>query len=151
MFLLFSLLGYLFVNMRIQNFLRQFFRFGIVGFVNTCLSFFITYGLLFAFKNVGLFSGDLSKQVFLSSFGGFTLSFFNSYYWNNRLVFKKSYGTAGSFFKSYLCYSVSWGISYVLTAVFSGAFGISKMLIPVLSLCLTVPLNFIANKFWAFR
>lgn len=134
-----------------HDLVKQFFRFGVVGFVNTCLSFVITYAFLFAFKGVNLFAGNLDVQIFLSSFVGFTLSFFSSYYWNNKLVFKKSSITLASFVKSYLCYTISWAVSYIMTAVLSGFFGISKMLVPVLSLCLTVPLNFLANKFWAFR
>ena len=137
--------------MDVRNLFKQFIKFGVVGFCNTLLSFAITYGTLFLCGSLSLFSDNLDKQMLLSSFVGFTLSFLNSYYWNNKLVFNKTSSMFCAFAKSYLCYAISWAISYALTYISSNYLGVSKLFVPVLSLVLTVPLNFLANKFWAFR
>ena len=128
----------------------QFLKFGIVGFFNTLISALVTYSCLFLFKKHIFFSGNLNTQVFVSSFLGFSLSFFNSYFWNKKFVFCKRKANVHAFFKSYFCYALTWLVSYILTYVATVHLFIPKLYIPVLSLFLTVPLNFLANKFWAF-
>ena len=129
----------------------QIFKFGIVGIINTFISTVLTYTFLFLFKKFSFFSGNFDNQIFISSFLGFSLSFFNAYFWNKKFVFGGKKDNTRSFFKSYFCYFLSWSISYVLTYVLTNIIFFPKIYIPILSLTVTVPLNFLANKFWAFK
>ena len=131
----------------------QFLKFGLVGIFNTIISTVTTYGLLIIFNKLNFFFKSLDVQVIISSFLGFSVSFINSYYWNSRLVFKTSSNKffSKSFMKSYFCYFLTWIISYVITAVLAIALHLPKFWIPLFTLLFTVPLNFLANKFWAFR
>ena len=128
----------------------QFLRFGIIGFFNTLISIIITYACFFYFKKFTFFSENLNLQILISSFLGFSISFINSYYWNKKFVFCKPKAGLQAFFKSYFCYALTWATSYFLTYVVTNYLFIPKIYIPVLSLFVTVPLNFLANKFWAF-
>ena len=131
----------------------QFLKFGLVGVFNTIISTVVTYGLLIIFNKLNLFFKILNIQVIISSFLGFSVSFINSYYWNSRLVFNTSSNKffSKSFLKSYFCYFLTWVISYVAIAVFATVLCLPKFWIPLFTLFFTVPLNFLANKFWAFR
>ena len=131
----------------------QFLKFGLVGIFNTIISTVTTYGLLIIFNKLNFFFKSLDVQVIISSFLGFSVSFINSYYWNSRLVFKMSSNKffSKSFIKSYFCYFLTWIISYVITAFLATVLYLPKFWIPLFTLLFTVPLNFLANKFWAFR
>ena len=131
----------------------QFLKFGLVGVFNTIISTVVTYGLLIIFNKLNLFFKILNVQVIISSFLGFSVSFINSYYWNSRLVFNTSSNKffSKSFLKSYFCYFLTWVISYVATAILANVLYLPKFWIPLFALFFTVPLNFLANKFWAFR
>lgn len=142
----------------VKNLVWQFFKFGIVGFANTAISTAITYGLLRIFCRLVFFNSNLEIQMLVSSFLGFSCSFFNSYYWNSKFVFRKN--NAGffskSFFKSYFCYFTTWLISYIIatlvvTSLVLKRFFISEFWVPMFTIVITVPLNFLVNKFWAFR
>ena len=51
-------------------------------------------------------------------------------------------------YKKYLVLSVVFNI---LSVVLVGFFGVSKLIAPILNLLISVPVNFLLNKFWAFR
>ncbi|MCI0502368.1 MAG: GtrA family protein [Fusobacteria bacterium] len=111
----------------------------------------ITYVLIFLGK---YFRIPISENwlIFLAAFIGFVISVLNSYYWNNKYVFKKTHeGHLLPLLKSYFSYGLTWLISYVLTYLFTNLLHISPLFIPVLSLLITVPLNFIMHKFFAFK
>lgn len=130
---------------------KQFIKFGIVGLSNTLISLGITYGLVFLSHALKL-AIDENWLIFISSLVGFLVSVLNSYYWNNKYVFKKTaQGHFWPLIKSYLCYGTTWLLSYVLTYVFANLMCISIILVPILSLIITIPLNFLMNKFWAFK
>ena len=128
----------------------QFLKFGVIGFFNTLISIVVTYACLFCFKKFSFIPRSLNAQILVSSFLGFSISFINSYYWNKKFVFRKPKVGLQALFKSYCCYVLTWAVSYLLTYIVTNYLFIPKIYIPVLSLFLTVPLNFLANKFWAF-
>ncbi len=136
---------------KIKPLITQFIKFGLVGVSNTIISFSITYGIIYLCKYLNSPISE-SKLVFLASFAGFVVSVLNSYYWNNKYVFKKSSKSFwGPLLKSYLCYGITWGFSYLLSYLFTNYLHFSQLLIPVFSMVITIPLNFIMNKFWAFK
>jgi putative flippase GtrA len=120
----------------------QFVKFGVVGFANTFISLAIYYGFIFIDKKLYMF-GWIT---------GFLVSVMNSYYWNSHYVF----GKAREISRVQLAKTfVSYGGTAILGAMFLyvsvNYFAISKSIAPLLILLITVPLNFLLNKFWAFK
>ena len=122
----------------------QFIKFGMVGASNTLISLVIYY--------IGLY---LNVHYVLSNVLGFIAGTLNAYYWNNKYVFKKEVGeersTAKSVTKVFISYGISLGLSTVLLVLWVDVLHISERIAPLLNLCVTIPLNFVMNKFWAFR
>ena len=142
------------MSKKLNSFLKQFLKFSIVGLSNTCVSFVVTYGSILITR---CFFKEISENdpvlVFLATFLGFAVGVLNSYYWNNRFVFTKTKrGNLFPLLKSYFCYGVIFILSYILNAfVFTKVFNLPNILIPVLQIFICTPLNFLANKFWAFK
>ena len=123
--------------------LWQFIKFGIVGVSNTAISLGIYY--LFIFINKDLY--------LLGSIAGFLISVLNSFYWNNKYVFKTE-GQKNWFIrllKTYISYGGTTLLSTFLLYLEVEHFGISEAIAPLINMAITVPLNFIINKVWAFR
>lgn len=122
----------------------QFFKFGIVGVFNTLISLAVYYAGLY-----------LGVYYLISNVFGFVAGTCNAYYWNNKYVFRKKDGeersTAKSLVKVFISYGISLGLSTALLVLWVDVLGISESIAPVLNLCVTIPLNFVMNKFWAFR
>jgi putative flippase GtrA len=121
--------------------LKQFVKFGLVGVSNTLLSLAIYYLLVMLGVNFILANGI-----------AFVLSVLNSYYWNNRFVFSKSTkGHLKPLIRTYLCYGSTFLLSTGLLYLMVAQLGISKLIAPLLNLIITIPLNFLINKYWAFK
>jgi len=128
-----------------KNTIIQFIKFGIIGFSNTIISYII-YALLVY----------LEFHYIFASFMGFNISVLNSFFWNNKYVFKNE--TDGkrnilySLGKTYISYAFSGLIlGNLLLFFFIDILHISKYIAPFFGLIITVPLNFILNKKWAFQ
>lgn len=125
--------------------LTQFIGFGLVGVSNTAISYF-TYLILI---NFGVY-------YILASVIGFFVSVTNSFFWNNRYVFKKEDGEKRSPIKAYIKTVLSYALTGLLlgnTLLYIGVSIIhwSRVVVPLLSLIITVPLNFLINKLWTFK
>lgn len=128
--------------------MEQFVKFAMVGFMNTFLNLILTYSLILLFKNT---TPNKTLLTFYANAVGFFLTTLNSYYFNNKFVFKKTYkGNFWPLIKTYICYGSTFLLSFVLTKIFTNLVGLNVFLVPALSLALTVPLNFLINKFWSF-
>lgn len=136
-----------------SGFVRQFVKFGIIGLSNTALS----YVLYLLFLNLFIKKEFFPKYDYLvSSIITFCICTTWSFYWNNRFTFKRQEGEQRSLWKAF----IRTGISYSLTGLFLHNmllyvlvewFAISKTIVPLLNLIVTVPLNFLLNKYWAFK
>lgn len=130
--------------------LAQFIKFGLVGLSNTLLSYAIYLLTLLILSPL-----KLSWDYFVASVLSFVLSVLWSYFWNNRFVFKqdsKKRSFWKSLFKTYLSYAFTGIIlGNILLYVWVALLDIPKTLAPLLSLVITVPLNFLLNKYWAFH
>jgi len=121
---------------------KQFIKFGLVGVSNTAISLAIYY--IFVFINPNLYI--VGNSV------GFVVSVLNSYYWNNKYVFQKSeQGHFRTILKTFLAYSSTFALSTILLLILVEILGISRYIAPIINLIITVPLNFLINKFWVFR
>lgn len=137
--------GFLSQNEKLREWLAQFVKFGLVGAVNTLLSLGINY--LFIWIDPSLY--------LCGNFVGWAVSVLNAFYWNNRFVFQKSAATRKELWlrlgKSYVSYGASFLLSTLLMWLEVQVLGLSEWLSPILTLIVTIPLNFVVNKLWTFR
>ena len=86
---------------------------------------------------------------------GWAVSVLNAFYWGNRVVFRQESNTPkellARLMKSYLSYGGTFLLSTLLLWLEVGVWGLSEWLAPIVNLFVTIPLNFIINKFWTFR
>lgn len=149
--------------------LWQFIKFGIVGVSNTLISEGV-YCVLVFFR----------MPYLLAYFLGFTLSVLNAYYWSNKYVFKAEPGQGERVWwkvliKTYVAYLWGFIVSAVLLVLWIDIVQLSKylgglaglfaehgfpqfdadflgeVLAASLNLLITVPMNFLVNKFWAYK
>lgn len=122
----------------------QFVKFGLVGLSNTALTY-VVYALLVT----------LGLHYQLSNVISYAAGILNSYYWNNKYVFVEEEGKKRNHLKALAKVFASYGFSFcvgaVLLFVWVDLLGISQYLGPVINLLVTIPLNFILNKLWAFH
>ena len=122
----------------------QFIKFGFVGVSNTLISLAVYYVCLY-----------FGLHYIVANTLGFVVGTINAYFWNNKFVFKKEEGevrdTKKSVVKVFISYGFTLGLSTVLLAFWVDGLHISEGVAPILNLLVTIPLNFVLNKFWAFR
>ena len=131
--------------------LVQFVKFGLVGVTNTAVSYAINILVLKLLQPYHLPWDYIAGNV-----TAFVLSVLWSFYWNNKYVFKKGEGQTRSLgkalLKTYVSYSLTGIVlANVLSYVWVDVLGISKYVAPLINLVISIPLNFIINKFWAFK
>lgn len=149
--------------------LWQFIKFGIVGVSNTLISEGIYCVLVY-------FDIPYLPAYFI----GFSLSVLNAYYWSNKYVFKEDPEEGERVWwkvllKTYVAYFWGFVVSAVLLVVWIDVVQLSRYLGGLASLfsergfpqvdadflgetlaaginlLITVPMNFVVNKFWAYR
>ncbi len=147
----------------------QFIKFGLVGISNTLISELI-YVLVICLRG----------HYVLATFLGFFISVLNAYYWGNKYVFKQQEDKEERVWwkvliKTYVAYAGGFVLDVVLLflwidilqigaymqpiADFVGGLGINgidaqligQLLAKLLNIILIVPINFIMNKYWAYR
>ena len=134
--------------------LVQFVKFGMVGVSNTLISYGIDMlGFYVIFAGV---SWPERLKIAVVTAIAFAVSVINSYYWNNRYVFKDSVRkTVGDHGKALLkmtaCYALTGLVLAPLLKVWVHERGVAYWLASLLTLVATVPLNYLLNKCWAFR
>jgi putative flippase GtrA len=124
-----------------SNIVRQFIKFGIVGASNTFISLLIYYVLIY-----------YNINYIIANTVGFFVSVLNSYYWNSKFVFNKNEnGNLRPLIKTFISYGLTYALSTILLVIMVNYLNISEFIAPILNLIITIPLNFLLNKFWAFR
>lgn len=96
-------------------------------------------------------NGYLVAQVI-----AFILSVLWSFYWNNKIVFSLQEGEERSVFKTLIRTFISYSftglfLNSILLIFWVKVLHISEFIAPVINLLVSVPLNFVINKFWAFK
>lgn len=91
----------------------------------------------------------------LASILGFAVSVLNSYYWNNKYVFKEQKERRTwwqTLIKTFLSYAgTGLVLSNILLIAWVEWLEISEVIAPLLNLLITVPVNFVINKYWAYK
>ena len=90
----------------------------------------------------------------VGSIVGTIVSIANAFYWNDKFVFKGNKNDWRSKLKRLGKTYVSYGATSLLSNFLlwlEVQLGVSKVIAPVVNLIITIPLNFVINKFWTFR
>ena len=121
----------------------QFVGFGLIGLLNTVLSYGIT--------NVCYYAFGLHEQI--SNLFAFLITVLISYLLNSRFVFEKDkqpwYMALAKVYASYAFTELI--LMGVLLFIEERLFGIPHYIATFVNLIITVPINFLLNKFWAYR
>lgn len=129
----------------IKKAIIQFMKFGTIGAINTVLSYAITNGAYYLLH--------LHEQI--SNIIAFVITVFISFMLNGKFVFTEN-KEERNFWKSLLKVYASYSITGVfLTAILlyieEEIIGIPHYIATLMNLVVTVPINFILNKFWAYK
>ena len=129
----------------IVSLFKQFIGFGIIGFINTILSYLIT--------NICYYFIHLHEQI--ANIIAFIITVFISFMLNGKFVFKQN-NEKRNFWKSlikvYAAYSVTGlFLTAILLYIEEQILGIPHYIATLMNLIVTVPINFLLNKFWAYK
>lgn len=159
--------------------LIQFIKFGLVGASNTAISFIIYALVLIVFSSGFGIPEENMVAYFSASIISWLISVLNSYFWSNRFVFKQKEGEQRvwwkTLIKTYISYATTGLIlANILLFVWNDVVHIGQYLgwlvdivnklgidrdaeaigaycSTILNLIITIPLNFVINKFWAYK
>ncbi len=149
--------------------LIQFIKFGLVGILNTLIS-----------EIIYIIVVCLGGHYALACFLGFVISVLNAYYWGNRYVFKHQDGEEPRVWwkvliKTYVAYLGGFVLDIVLLFLWIDVLHISnymqsivelfyrigirsidtqmmgELVAKVINIVTIVPINFIVNKYWAYK
>lgn len=123
----------------------QFIKFGIVGVSNTLIHYFTYLICIFA-----------GCHYLIASVIGFLVSVLNAFYWNNKYVFIKEENATRSLWQAFLKTFLSYAgtglvLENVLLVIWVRFLHVPEAIAPLVTLLITIPINFILNKFWAFK
>ena len=132
--------------------LLQFVKFGIVGLSNTVISYVIYVVSLLLFQRNGWL---VSVDYLVAQVIAFILSVLWSFYWNNKYVFKQDEDEERNILQALLKTYISYAftglfLNSVLSWIWVEIVHIPKLFAPIINLLISVPLNYVMNKFWAF-
>lgn len=130
----------------------QFVKFGIVGLSNTVVSYAVYLVGFFLLQQLKLFP---IVDYLIAQFIGFVISVLWSFVLNRKFVFQadnESVPWLQALLKTYASYAFTGlFLNSLLSILWVEWLGISKLIAPIFNLLLSVPINFVLNKFWAFK
>lgn len=131
----------------------QFVKFCVVGVSNTIVAWVLLTAIRLPLEAAGLF-GDYAYLI--ANILSWILSVAWSFFWNNKYVFKVGEGEERSIFKALIKTYISYSftglfLSNIILMVLVEVFGMSKLLAPLANAILCLPINFVINRFWAFK
>ncbi|MBR4719934.1 MAG: Coenzyme F420 hydrogenase/dehydrogenase, beta subunit C-terminal domain [Lachnospiraceae bacterium] len=122
--------------------IEQFVKFSIVGVSNVVINLAVYYLCIY-----------LGMHYILAYTLGFLVSVCNAFFWNNRYVFvnKQEKSLLRAFCKVLMSYGFSFLLSLIMMGVLVDVLKIPQVIAPLLKMIVTVPINFVLNKVWAFK
>jgi putative flippase GtrA len=121
--------------------IKQFLKFSIVGISNTLIALGTYYLLIY-----------IGVHYIPANIVGFIISVCNAYFWNSRYVFKtKGSGEVKTFAKMVTVYGSTSLVGTGFLFIMVDLIGISQWIAPLINICIMIPMNFLLNKFWAFK
>lgn len=147
----------------------QFLKFGLVGLSNTALSWITTFAVIAILGTwlgieevtvLGVTITNVAANV--GNIAGFVVGVINSFSLNKRYVFKNKQETSEkkAFAKTFICYGATFLLSMLLMNLLLEVaqlhivmwnVDVTDYVATMLRLIVTIPLNFVANKLWAFK
>ncbi|WP_225362837.1 GtrA family protein [Apilactobacillus micheneri] len=118
--------------------IKQLFKFGIIGLINTILTYLI-YTLLWHITNPTI---AMAIGYGITSVIGLTI--------NKQWVFKSNNNLSKIAVKYYTTYLLTWLLSVTITYLISTQSTINEQIIPLIALIITIPTNFCLSKYWVF-
>ena len=123
----------------IKKTINQFLKFGIIGLIN-------------AITNAGYYLFDFHEQI--ANIIAFVTTVFISFMLNSKFVFSEN-NEKRNFWKSLLRVYVAYSttglfLTGILLYIEEQLLGIPHYIATLMNLVVTVPANFILNKFWAY-
>ena len=148
--------------------LIQFIKFGLVGVSNTAISYGIEMlcyyvlfkntkfiGILNLLALLGISTDGNNVKIVITTIIAFVVSVSNSYFWNNRYVFgsgKKSFSEHfKTYFKTFACYGITGLILSPIIKILLTKISVPCFIASLGALVITIPLNLVMNKLWAFK
>ncbi len=142
-------------NQKTQQFIFQFSRFVVIGFMNTAIDFAVLNFLMWLFT---IYSG---KWLILLNMVSFTVAVVNSYFWNKLWVFKdREESETGKKFSQFILITligmaINSSIVFGIATYIPAFFGLSKELWANLAKAAATGVslfwNFIGYKFIVFK
>ena len=130
--------------------LKQFIKFAVVGVINTSI-----HTLIFNIASV------LGFHYLISQTLGYLISSINGFLMNYKLVFKADNADKRTIMRYYATYTMSFIIMLVMSYIYVDLLGLNPMIdffsivtvkvLPLLTLVVTVPFNFILSKYWVYK
>lgn len=123
---------------------RQIIRFGLVGVLNTLVSYFSYLIVIWI----------TSDMYILANTVGFITGTLNAYILNSRFVFKNEGSPSENtlhIVKTFFSYGATFLLNTGLLFVFVEYLHISKVIAPLVNSAIIFLLNFILNKFWVYK
>ena len=131
--------------MKLKKLIIQFVKFGIIGVLNTVLSYLITNGCYYAL--------NLHEQI--SNIIAFAITVPISFMLNREFTFKKEQAKQEfikPLLKAYGSYSITGlFLAALLLHIEEEIIGIPHHIATLINLVITVPINFLLNKFWVYK
>lgn len=124
----------------------QFLKFGVGGVLNNVVYYFVYILVIMMLNNYTL----ANAMAFLASV-------VNAFFWNNRFVFSGEAQDnrkvlAKTFLKTFISYATTGLIlNTILLYMWIEWMSIHPLIAPLLNLVVTIPMNFLLNKYWVFR
>ncbi|HZK38746.1 MAG TPA: GtrA family protein [Clostridia bacterium] len=124
------------------DWIKQVIRYGFVGFAGTLLSLAIYWPIVL-----------IREDLYIAAYSlCFLVSVLFTYWLNNKFVFaKKERGHAKPLLKAYTSYGIAFLVGTVFLYILVQLFEVPATIAPVLILFVTVPINFLLNRFWTFK
>lgn len=123
----------------------QFIKFGMVGVSNTLVSMAVYYLFLWIDEDLYMVGSILGTIVSIA----------NAFIWNDLFVFtgnsKDFKSVMTRLGKTYVSYGGTSLLSNGLLWLEVALFNVGKVWAPVVNLLITIPLNYLINKFWTFK
>lgn len=123
----------------------QFVKFGLVGVSNTVVSMAVYYLVLWIDEDLYMVGSVLGTIVSIA----------NAFIWNDLFVFtgnpKDFKSVMKRLGKTYVSYGGTSALSTVMLWVEVTFFGVDRAFAPIVNLLVTIPLNYLINKFWTFK
>ncbi|MBU3138236.1 GtrA family protein [Clostridium gasigenes] len=120
--------------------MEKFIKFGLVGVLNTA----ITIGIFNVLRFVGI-------DIIVANTIGYICGIVNSYFWNNRWVFKSNSKDIATACKFIVVNIGTMFINNCILILLAQKIGINEVIAQGASLGLTTVINFIGNKVWTFN